>query len=111
VCISVSVAGIWVETKNIRGQDWRDPPFLFQLAQSLFQLSRRLVGHREDDQDRHRNRGIPRIGRAVANVIFCASPLGEGRDSVGKTQVGTAFLIIMEYHWSVVVPATAAAAR
>jgi hypothetical protein len=37
-------------------------------------------------------------------------PLGEGRDSMGKTQVGAAFLTIMKYHWSAIVPATAAAA-
>jgi hypothetical protein len=30
---------------------------------------------------------------------------------MGKTQVGAAFLTIMKYHWSVVVSATAAAAR
>jgi hypothetical protein len=30
---------------------------------------------------------------------------------MGKTQVGAAFLTIMKYYWSAIVPATAAAAR
>jgi hypothetical protein len=38
-------------------------------------------------------------------------PLGGSRYSMGKTQVGAAFLTIMKYHWSAIVPATAAAAR